>query len=69
MEMRGKYLAGSGMEHCSKMQIKSVWWREVQMMPVCWQSMQMRQQHGCMGEKCSGIRMRQPKQLHPEKSC
>ena len=26
MEMWGKYLAGSGMEHCSKMQIKSVWW-------------------------------------------
>ena len=46
MEMWGKYLAGSGMEHCSKMQIKSVWWREVQMVPVCWQSMQMRQQHG-----------------------
>ena len=40
MEMWGKYLAGSGMEHCSKMQIKSVWWREVQMVPVCWQSMQ-----------------------------
>ena len=52
-----------------KMQIKSVWWREVQMVPVCWQSMQMRLEHGCTGEKCSGIRMRQPKQWHPEKSC
>ena len=25
------------------------------MMPVCWQSMQMRQEHGCTGEKADAL--------------